>query len=60
VQVRVAGSKAFAGQSLADDRDIAYVTHSATTQLNRHASPWVGGRPPPPHRSLRRYFVYPL
>jgi hypothetical protein len=51
---------AFAGQSLADDRDIAYVTRSATAQLNRHATPWVWGRPPKPHRSRRRRFVYCL
>jgi hypothetical protein len=52
--------KAFAGQSLADSHDIAYVTALATAQLNRHASPWIWGRPPPPHRMLRRCFVYCL
>jgi hypothetical protein len=52
--------KAFAGQSLADDRDIAYVTRTATAQLNRRAKPWVWGRPPRTHRSLRRRFVYCL
>lgn len=50
--------KAFAGQSLANHHDIAYVTRIATAQLNRHAQPWVWGRPPPPHRMLRRCFVY--
>jgi DDE superfamily endonuclease len=49
--------KAFAGQSLADSHDIASVTALATAQLNRHASPWIWGRPPPPHRHLRRCFV---
>jgi DDE superfamily endonuclease len=52
--------KAFAGQSLANHRDIAYVTRLATSQLNRHARPWVWGRPAPPHRQLRRCFVYRL
>jgi hypothetical protein len=52
--------KAFAGVSLADADDIAYVTCLATAQLNRHASPWVWGRPPPPHRPLRRCFIYRL
>jgi transposase len=52
--------KAFAGVSLADADDIAYATRLATTQLNRHARPWIWGRPPPPHRSLRRSFVYRL
>lgn len=52
--------KAFAGQSLADHHDIASVTRIATDQLNRHAQPWVWGRPPPPHRALRRHFVYCL
>jgi hypothetical protein len=52
--------KAFAGQSLADHHDIAYVTGIATAQLNRHASPWIWGRRPPPSRHLRRYFLYRL
>ena len=52
--------KAFAGESLADANDIAYVTRTATAQLNRHAQPWIWGRPPPPHRQLRRRFVYHL
>jgi len=57
---RIFRRKAFAGQSLADHADIAYVTRIATAQLNRHANPWVWGRPPPPHRHLRRCFVYRL
>ena len=52
--------KAFAGASLADADDIAYATRIATTQLNRHATPWIWGRPPPPQRHLRRCFVYRL
>jgi hypothetical protein len=52
--------KAFAGQSLANDDDIAYVTRLATAQLNRHGTPWVWGRPPRPQRQLRRRFVYRL
>ena len=52
--------KAFAGASLADAEDIAYVTRIATAQLNRQAKPWVWGRPPPPHRRLRRCFTYRL
>jgi hypothetical protein len=49
---------AFAGVSLANAEDIAYVTRTATAQLNRHARPWIWGRPAPPHRSLRRCFLY--
>src|SRR5260221_8805964 len=52
--------KAFAGVSVANADDIAYVTRIATAQLNRHAKPWVWGRPPPLHRTLRRCFVYRL
>jgi hypothetical protein len=52
--------KAFAGGSVANADDIAYVTRIATAQLNRHAKPWIWGRPPPPHRTLRRCFVYRL
>jgi DDE superfamily endonuclease len=57
---RIFRRKAFAGASLANHNDIAYVTHVATTQLNRHATPWIWGRPPPKHRQLRRRFVYAL
>ncbi len=59
---RIFRRKAFAGQSLADHHEIAYVTRIATAQRNRHATPWVWvwGRPPPPHRPLRRCFVYRL
>jgi hypothetical protein len=57
---RVFRRKAFAGQSLADDHDIAFVTRIATEHLNRHANPWVWGRPPKPHRVLRRRVVYYL
>jgi DDE superfamily endonuclease len=52
--------KAFAGQSLADSQDIAYVTALATAQLNRQASPWIWGRLPLPTRQLRRCFFYRL
>jgi hypothetical protein len=52
--------KAFAGVSLATAEDIAYATRTATAQLNRHASSWVWGRPAPPHRTLRRCFMYRL
>ena len=52
--------KAFAGASLANADDIAYATRIATAQLNRQAKPWVWGRPPPPHRTLRRCFIYRL
>ena len=52
--------KAFAGASVANADDIAYATGIATAQLNRHARPWVWGRPPPPHRTLRRRFMYCL
>jgi hypothetical protein len=52
--------KAFTGVSLADAQDIAYATRIATAQLNRHAAPWIWGRPPPPHRTLRRRFIYRL
>jgi DDE superfamily endonuclease len=55
---RVFRRKAFAGESLANAEDFAYVTHIATTQLNRHARPWIWGRPPPPQRTLRRCFLY--
>jgi DDE superfamily endonuclease len=57
---RIFRRKAFAGQSLADDQDITFVTGVATEHLNRHAHPWVWGRPPKPHRVLRRRFVYCL
>jgi hypothetical protein len=50
--------KAFAGVSVANAEDIAYATGIATAQLNRHARPWIWGRPAPPHRSLRRCFMY--
>ncbi len=57
---RIFRRNAFAGQSLADHHAIAYVTRSATDHLNRHATPWVWGRPPKPHRVLRHRFVYCL
>ena len=57
---RIFRRKALTGVSLADAADIAYATRVATAQLNRHARPWVWGRPPPPHRMLRRCFVYRL
>ncbi len=55
---RIFRRKAFTGVSLAGSDDIAYATRLATAQLNRHAQPWVWGRPPPPHRTRRRCFVY--
>ena len=57
---RIFRRKAFAAVSMADAADIAYATRLATAHLNRHAKPWVWGRPPPPHRHLRRCFVYRL
>jgi hypothetical protein len=54
--------KAFAGVAVADADadDIAYAARMATAHLNRHASAWIWGRPPPPQRHLRRCFVYRL
>jgi transposase len=51
---------AYAGQCFADRAEIACATRVATGQLNRRAHPWVWGRPAPPHRQLRRHFVYRL
>jgi transposase len=51
---------AFAGQSFADHTEIDGATKLATCQLNRRAKPWVWGRPPRPHRQLRRHLVYSL
>ncbi len=51
---------ALAGQSFADPAEIETVTALATAQLNTRAKPWVWGRPPPPHRRLRRKFTYLL
>jgi hypothetical protein len=52
--------EAFAGPSFADAQEIDQATQVATQQLNARAKPWVWGRPPPPHRRLRRHFVYRL
>jgi transposase len=52
--------EAFAGQPFADAAKIALATQVATAHLNARAKPWVWGRPPPPHRRLRRRFVYYL
>jgi hypothetical protein len=57
---RIFRRKAFAGVSLANAEDIASATHLATAHLNRHGRPWVWGRPPPAHRTLRRQFVHRL
>jgi hypothetical protein len=54
---RIFRRKACAGGSLVEVDDSANVTRIATTQLNRHAQPWVWGHPPPPHRQLRRRFI---
>jgi hypothetical protein len=54
------GAKSFAGQSLADDHDSAYVSQVATERLTRHANPWVWGGLPQPNRVLGRRFVYCL
>jgi DDE superfamily endonuclease len=52
--------EALAGQDFADAKEIDQATRVATAHLNARASPWVWGRPPRPHRHLRRRFVYAL
>src|SRR5262249_3332558 len=52
--------EAFAGQDFADAKEIDYAMCVATAHLNARAHPWVWGRPPPPHRHLRRRFIYCL
>jgi DDE superfamily endonuclease len=52
--------EAFAGQSFADTKEIDLATRVATPHLNARAKPWIWGRPPPPHRRLRRRFAYCL
>ena len=51
---------ALAGQTFADAEEIGYAVALATAQLNARARPWIWGRPPRPHRTLRRKFVYLL
>jgi hypothetical protein len=51
---------ALAGQSFANQDEIEAATALATAQLNARATPWVWGRPPPPHRRLRRKLTYLL
>jgi hypothetical protein len=51
---------AFAGQDFADAKEIEQATRVATQHLNARAKPWIWGRPPPPHRHLRRRFIYCL
>jgi hypothetical protein len=50
--------EALAGQDFADAKEIDQATRVATAHLNARASPWGWGRPPRPHRQLRRCFVY--
>ncbi len=57
---RIFRRKAFAGQDFAKHRDLAVATRLATHQLNARARPWIWGRRPPPHRTLRRRFLYCL
>jgi transposase len=52
--------EALAGQTFADGEEIDQARAVATQQLNCRAKPWVWGRPPRPHRHLRRAFVYRL
>jgi hypothetical protein len=52
--------EAFAGQSFANAQELALATRVATEHLNARAKPWVWGRPPPPHRTLRHRFIYCL
>jgi len=47
-----------AGQSFATDEDITQATTVAAKQRNKRATPSVWGRPPKPHRHLRRLLVY--
>jgi hypothetical protein len=51
---------ALAGQTFADPEQIDQATKLATAGLNARARPWIWGRPPRPHRTLRRKFVYLL
>jgi transposase len=57
---RIFRRHALAGQCFADADEVTHATAVATAQLNRHAKPWVWGRPPRPTRHLRRRFVYLL
>jgi hypothetical protein len=57
---RLLRHEAFAGQTFADAEEIDNITCLATHQLNHRAKPWIWGRPPRPHRHLRRRFVYCL
>jgi hypothetical protein len=52
--------EAFAGQTFADGDEIDRATALATRKLNHRARPWVWGRPPRPHRLLRRRLIYLL
>ncbi|MEU1194429.1 transposase [Streptomyces sp. NPDC005859] len=55
---RIFRKTALAGRSFAGPAEIEHATRLATSQLNARARPWVGGRPAPPTRLLRRRYVY--
>jgi transposase len=57
---RIFRKAALAGQTFTDPDEIDQATRLATAQLNSRAQPRIWGRPPPPHRRLRRKFVYRL
>jgi hypothetical protein len=52
--------EALCEQTFVDGDEIDRATRVATQQLNRRATPWVWGRPPPSPRHYRLRFVYHL
>jgi hypothetical protein len=56
---RLFRKEALAGQRFADAPEIAYATAVATRHLNRRATPWSWGRPPPRYASAAANWVTP-
>jgi hypothetical protein len=55
---KILGQHALAGRDCRSPEEIDQALHAGVAEWNQHPTPFLWGRPPKPHRHLKRTYVY--
>jgi DDE superfamily endonuclease len=55
---KILGQRALAGRDCRSPQEIDQARHAGVAQWSQHPTPFLWGRPPKPHRHLKRAYVY--
>jgi DDE superfamily endonuclease len=55
---KILSQRALAGRDCASAEEVDQALHAGVAEWNQHPTPFLWGRPPKPHRQLKRTYVY--